>query len=121
MQTATVMASDFAATDLPVNYVSAVDGWLLSIGRDSQGMPFHAGIRRWCNAAPDRLHPPAAPSIPQPEAQHVQVLYAVLENRLGVVSDEEVMVNAGHPETMALVEGQLVAERTGTHLQLAGA
>src|SRR5690606_24361833 len=57
-------------------------------------------------------------SISQRKAQHVEELYAVFENRLGIVLNEEVTVDARDPKAMLLVEGKLVAKRAGAHHDL---
>src|SRR5690554_5790136 len=54
-------------------------------------------------------------SVPQRETQHVKELYAILENRLGIILNEEVTVNARDPKAMLLVEGKLIAKGAGAH------
>jgi hypothetical protein len=56
--------------------------------------------------------------IPQCESQHVEELDPILEDRLWVVVDEEVMINAGDSKTLALVKGELISKGAGTHLYL---
>src|SRR5690554_510246 len=52
----------------------------------------------------------ARASIPQRETQHVKEPYTIFENRLRVVFNEEVTVNARDPKAMLLVEGKLIAK-----------
>ena len=46
------------------------------------------------------------------------MLYSVLEDWLRIIFDEEVMVNACNPKTMSLIEGKLIAKRSGAYLYL---
>ena len=55
------------------------------------------------------------------EAQHIEELNAVLKDRLRVVMYEKVPFNGCDPESLPLVESELVAECSGTDLQTAGA
>ena len=55
------------------------------------------------------------------EAQHIKELNTILKYGLRVVMYEKVPVNACDPETLPLVESELVAECSGTYLQSAGA
>lgn len=57
--------------------------------------------------------------IPQGETQHVEELDPILENRLGVVVDKEVVINAGDSKSLPLVEGELISKGAGTHLYFA--
>ena len=54
------------------------------------------------------------------EAQHVKKLNAILKDRLRVVMYEKVPVNGCDPESLPLVESELVAECPGAYLQSAG-
>ena len=55
------------------------------------------------------------------EAQHVKELDAILKDRLRVVFYEKVPVNGCDPESLSLVESELVSECSGAYLQPAGA
>lgn len=57
--------------------------------------------------------------IPQGETQHVEELDPILEDRLGVVVDKEVVINAGDSKSLPLVEGELISKGASTHLYLA--
>lgn len=55
------------------------------------------------------------------EAQHVKKLDTILKDRLRVVLYEKVPVNGCDPESLPLVESELVAECPGADLHSAGA
>ena len=55
------------------------------------------------------------------EAQHIKELDTVLEYGLRIILYEKVPVNGCDPESLPLVESELVAECSGTYLQSAGA
>ena len=80
--------------------------WLLPNARNKPEQRSGVGLNELGNIA----------RIPQRKAQHVKELYSVLEDRLRIIIDEEVMVNACNPKAMPLVESELIAERTGAHL-----
>lgn len=54
----------------------------------------------------------------QRQAKHVAEANSIFEDWLGVILDEEVMVDARYPEALPLVESELITERAGAHLQL---
>lgn len=59
--------------------------------------------------------------IPESEAQHFKELNAIFENRLVVVVDEEIMVNARDPKAVPLGKSKLIAKCAGAYLNLASA
>jgi len=65
--------------------------------------------------------PKAFASKIESEAQHIKELDTVLKDRLRIVFYEKVPVNICDPESLPLVESELVAECSGAHLQSAGA